>query len=268
MASKSQGTIRVGLGGWIYEPWRGTFYPDGLTQKQELAFASRKLSAIEINATYHKLQKPESFARWHDETPDDFIFALKGSRFITNRRELAGAGEAIERFFGSGMLELKDKLGPINWQLAPTKQLDLADIEAFLRLLPRTLDGRTIRHALEVRHESFRSPEFVALAREHGVAIVLAGDSEHPQIADFAAPLVYARLMGTSESQPLGYAEAELDRWAARAKRLAAGGTPSDLDPVLPSPAKLPARDVFLFVIGGHKVRNPAAALALIERLA
>ena len=137
MATKSRGTIRVGLGGWIYEPWRGTFYPDGLTQKQELAFASRKLSAIEINATYHKLQKPESFAKWHDETPDDFIFALKGSRFITNRRVLASAGEAIERFFGSGMLELKDKLGPINWQLAPTKQLDLADVEAFLRLLPR-----------------------------------------------------------------------------------------------------------------------------------
>ncbi len=210
------------MGGWTYEPWRGTFYPDGLTQKRELAFASRKLSSIEINGTFYGSQKPESFAKWHDETPDDFVFALKGPRFVTNRRVLAEAGETIERFFKSGVMELKDKLGPINWQLVPTKKLDLEDVAGFLRLLPRTVDGRAIRHALEVRHDSFRSPEFVALAREHGVAIVLAGDCEHPQIADPTAPFVYARIMGTAEerggrlrparARPLGGAGQDLGR--------------------------------------------------------
>ena len=268
MTKSAKGVVRVGVGGWTYEPWRGVFYPDGLAHRRELEFASRKLSSIEINGTFYGSQKPESFAKWHDETPDGFVFALKGLRYATNRRVLGEAGETIERFFKSGVMELKDKLGPINWQLMPTKKLDLEDIAGFLKLLPRTVDGRAIRHALEVRHASFRSPEFVALAREHGVAIVLAGDSEHPQIADPTAPFVYARIMGTAEGEAAGYAQPELDRWAERAKIWAAGGMPDGLQTVTPQSSDAVARDVYLYVIGGHKVRNPAAAMALIERLA
>jgi uncharacterized protein YecE (DUF72 family) len=166
--------IRIGIGGWTYEPWRGTFYPAGLTQKRELEYASRRLTSIEINGTYYGSQKSESFAKWHDETPDDFVFALKGPRFTTNRRVLSEAGESIDRFFAGGVMELKEKLGPINWQFMPTKTFDPADFEGFLKRLPKRVEGRAIRHAVEVRHESFRTAEFVALARDHGVAIVIA----------------------------------------------------------------------------------------------
>lgn len=259
--------IRIGVGGWTYEPWRGVFYPKDLTQKRELEYASRKLTSIEINGTFYGSQKPESFAKWHDETPDDFIFALKGPRFATNRRVLAEAGESIERFFGSGVLELKDKLGPINWQFAPTKTFDPADFEAFLRLLPKSVAGRNIRHAVEVRHESFRTPDFVALAREHGTAIVTAGNSEHPQIADLTTPFVYARIMGTTEKQKLGYAPKALDAWVDRAAAWATGGQPKDLAAFGKAKPQKAAREVFLYVISGFKERNPAAAMALIQRL-
>ncbi|MPT22513.1 MAG: DUF72 domain-containing protein, partial [Starkeya sp.] len=168
--------IRIGVGGWTFEPWRGVFYPDGLTQKRELEYAASKLTAIEINGTYYGSQKPESFAKWHAETPEGFVFTLKGPRFTTNRRVLAEAAESIERFFNSGVTELKEKLGPVNWQFMATKKFDPDDFAAFLKLLPKRVDGRDIRHAVEVRHESFKSPDFVALAREHGVAIVHAGD--------------------------------------------------------------------------------------------
>jgi uncharacterized protein YecE (DUF72 family) len=262
------GRIRVGVGGWTFEPWRGAFYPDGLPQKRELEFASRALTAIEINGTYYGSQKPESFARWRDETPDDFVFTVKGPRFATNRRVLAEAGPSIERFFASGVSQLGEKLGPVNWQFLPTKQVDSDDFDAFLSLLPRQVDGLTIRHAVELRHESFRSPACVALARRHGVAIVCAGDGEHPQIADVTAPFVYARIMGTSEKEPLGYPAAALDRWARRARAWASGKAPAGLAPLLDVPADAVARDVFLFVISGEKTRNPAAARALIDRLA
>ena len=189
MTKKATGTIRVGIGGWTYEPWRGAFYPDGLAHKGELAFASQKLTTIEINGTFYRSQSPDTFAKWHDETPDDFVFALKAPRFATTRRVLSEAGKSIERFVTGGILKLGDKLGPINWQLMPTKQLDLDDFAGFLKLLPESVEGRQLRHAVEVRHDSFRSPDFVALARNHGVAIVLAGDSEHPQIADATAPI-------------------------------------------------------------------------------
>ncbi|NIX77279.1 DUF72 domain-containing protein [Microvirga terricola] len=267
MPQDAKPKIHIGIGGWTYEPWRGTFYPEGLTQKRELEYASSKLTSIEINGTYYGSQKPESFAKWHAETPDDFVFALKGPRFTTNRRVLSEAGESIERFFSSGVMELKDKLGPINWQFMPTKKFDPQDFEGFLKLLPKSVEGRTIRHAVEVRHDSFRTPDFIALARDHGVAIVVAADSEHPQIADITAPFVYARLMGTSESEETGYSKKAIALWAERAQVWAAGGVPDGLEIVTPHKGKTGPHDVFMYVISGFKVRNPAAAIAMIDKL-
>jgi uncharacterized protein YecE (DUF72 family) len=267
MAAKKAG-IRVGIGGWTFEPWRGTFYPEDLTQKRELEYASRALTSIEVNGTFYGSQSPATFAKWHDETPDDFIFSLKAPRFATNRRVLADAGESIERFFKSGVLELQDKLGPINWQFATTKQFDPDDFERFLKLLPAKVEGRAIRHALEVRHESFADAAFIKLARKYKVAVVTAGDSKYPQIADVTAPFVYARIMGTTEKQKNGYAKAALDRWTARAKEWAAGGAPEDLQTVsTAAAAKAKSRDVFIYVISGFKERNPAAAMEMIKRL-
>ncbi|MEW6339089.1 MAG: DUF72 domain-containing protein [Paraburkholderia sp.] len=271
MATRTAPQIRVGIGGWTYAPWRGVFYPEDLAQKRELEYASRHLTTIEINGTFYGLQKPESYMKWHDETPDDFVFALKAPRYATNRRVLAEAGDSIERFFASGLTHLKRKLGPVNWQFATTKQFDPEDFEAFLALLPRKLDGQTLKHAVEVRHESFRSEAFVALARKYDVAIVLAADSEYPQIANLTAPFVYARIMGTSETQAQGYSKKALDAWAERARQLAAGSVPADLEPVAAQAAAQAAAkrgaDVFLYVISGFKERNPAAAQAIIERL-
>ncbi len=261
------GAIHIGIGGWVFEPWRGTFYPDGLPQKRELEYAAGKLTSIEINGTYYGSQKPESFARWRAETPDGFVFALKGSRYITNRRVLAEAGPSIEKFFATGVTELKEKLGPINWQFMATKQFDPADFEAFLKLLPKSDGGVALRHAVEVRHDSFRSLDFVALLRAYGVAAIVSADSAYTQIADVTAPFVYARIMGTKEAEPNGYSDAALDVWAQRAKDWAAGGVARGLDAVVAdAPDKTP-REVFLYVISGDKVRNPAAAMALIERL-
>ncbi|MEI9916036.1 MAG: DUF72 domain-containing protein [Methylovirgula sp.] len=257
--------IFIGVGGWTYEPWRGSFYPEGLPQKRELEYMSRALTSIEINGTYYGSQKPESFIKWREETPEDFVFSVKGPRFATNRRVLAESGESIERFFASGVLELKDKLGPINWQFMATKKYDAEDFAKFLVSLPKEIGGQTIRHAIEVRHESFRTPEFVALAREHGVAVVIAGDSEFPQIADVTADFVYARIMGTKEKPKIGYPAKTLDQWAERAEIWAEGGAPKDLETITPKAAKTP-RDVFLYVISGYKERNPRAAMALIER--
>ncbi|QIB36133.1 DUF72 domain-containing protein [Ancylobacter pratisalsi] len=260
--------IRIGVGGWTFEPWRGPFYPDGLAQKRELEFASRKLTAIEINGTYYGSQKPESFAKWRAETPDSFVFTLKGPRFATNRRVLAEAGTSIERFFASGVTELKEKLGPINWQFMATKKFDPADFEGFLKLLPASVDGLPIRHAVEVRHDSFRTPDFIDMARAHGVAVVFAGDSDFPCIADVTAPFVYARVMGTREEEALGYPPEALDAWAGCAKAWAQGVTPAPLaDRLLAPAASVVPREVFFFVISGFKVRNPAAAMALIERV-
>ncbi|WP_025597011.1 DUF72 domain-containing protein [Burkholderia sp. WSM2230] len=261
------GNIRIGIGGWTYAPWRGTFYPEDLTQSRELEYASRHLSSIEINGTFYGLQKPASYEKWYQETPEDFIFSLKAPRYATNRKVLADAGETIERFFASGVLLLKQKLGPINWQFAPTKKFDGEDFEAFLKLLPASIEGVKLRHAIEVRNDSFRTPEFIALARKYKVAVVLAGDSAYPQIADITAPFVYARIMGTTDKQTKGYSAKALDAWAARARELAAGTTPGDLETCGEAPAKPAVRDVYLYVISGFKERNPAAAMALIERL-
>ena len=261
------GLTRVGVGGWTFEPWRGVFYPADLPKTRELEYASRKLTSIEINGTYYRLQKPETFAKWRDETPDDFVFAVKGGRHATNRAVLAEAGESIERFFASGVLLLGDKLGPINWQFAATKKFDPEDFGAFLALLPDSIEGREIRHAVEVRHDSFKTPDFIELARRRGVAVVVAGDSEFPLISDVTAPFVYARIMGANKTHELGYAPAALDVWAGRARIWAAGGSPADLPLIAPAPNSKSARDVFLYAISGFKERNPATALALIERL-
>jgi len=260
------GHIRIGVGGWTYEPWRGTFYPEELVQKRELEYASRKLTSIEINGTFYGSQKPATFAKWHDETPDGFVFALKAPRYATHRSELSGAGPTIKRFVNGGILELQDKLGPINWQLMPTTKFDAVDFEGFLQLLPEKVGGRTLRHAIEARHNSFRVPEFVTLARQYGVAIVVAGDSQYPQIADPTAPFVYARIMGTQPTQPLGYAKSALDLWARRAKTWSEGGAAEGLEMASEQHAGRVDRDVYLYVISGHKVANPAAAQALIER--
>jgi uncharacterized protein YecE (DUF72 family) len=257
------GKIRIGVGGWTYEPWRGAFYPEKLPQKRELEYASRQLTSIEVNGTYYGSQKPESFAKWRDETPDDFVFSLKAPRFATNRKVLATAGESIERFFAGGVMELKDKLGPINWQFMETKKFDAGDFEAFLKLLPKSVEGRDLRHVVEVRHESFATPAFVALARRHQVAIALAGDSDFPQIADPTAPFVYARVMGTTERPRLGYPPKTIKLWAERARAWAEGKSPEGLR-YTAKPAAGPPRDVFLYVISGFKAKNPAAAMALI----
>jgi uncharacterized protein YecE (DUF72 family) len=259
--------IRVGIGGWVYEPWRGVFYPKGLPQAKELSHASRQLSSIEINGTFYGTQKPESFRRWAAETPDDFIFSLKGPRYATHRRVLAEARESIERFFASGVLELKAKLGPILWQFAPTKTFNEDDFAAFLALLPKRVDGQAVRHAVEVRHDSFVVPEFIELLRRHSVAVVLVESNKHPLLADVTSDFVYARLQRTSEEVKTGYSPAALDAWAKRARAWAAGKAPDDLSVLAKAAPKAASRDVFIYMISGAKVRAPAAAVALIERL-
>ncbi len=263
----AQGSIRVGIGGWTYEAWRGTFYPEQLPHKRELEYASRQLTSIEVNGTYYGSQKPATFAKWRDETPEGFVFSVKAPRFAVNRKVLADAGSTIGRFLASGVMELKEKLGAINWQFMPTKQFDAQDFEAFLKLLPKEAAGQALRHVVEVRHDSFRCADFIALAREHAVAVALAGDSGYPQMADATAPFVYARIMGTTAAEKSGYSGKMLDLWAARARAWAGGGAPEGLDYVGPHPKKGKPRDVYLYVISGHKERNPAAAMALIERL-
>ncbi len=263
------GGIRVGVGGWSFAPWRHNFYPKGLSQAQELGFASRKLSAIEINATFYRTQTAESYRRWADEAPDDFIFAIKAHRLTTHRKLLAENGAAIEHFLSSGLLELGEKLGPIVWQFAPTKKFEPEDFEAFLRLLPREADGRRLRHVLEVRHASFCVEGFIALARHYACAICLAESDAYPMIADVTVDLIYARLQKSDATLETGYAPGEIDAWRDRARCWAGGGQPADLPYVgaMPAPAH-DARDVFIFFIAGAKEKNPAAASVLIERLA
>ena len=265
--TKSTGRIRVGVGGWTFEPWRGTFYPKGLQQARELEHASRKLTSIEINGTFYRTQTPASFAKWRDETPDDFVFSIKAPRYVVQKRELATTGESIARFIDSGLSELGSKLGPILWQFAPTRKFVAEDFSTFLDLLPREIGGRPARHALEVRNESFACPEFIDLARRHGAAIVIACDSDYPQIADATANFVYLRVMGAQERPKLGYAPKALDLWAARTTTLAAGEDLADLRRIAAKSGAKGSRDVFFYFISGFKERNPAAAIALIDRL-
>lgn len=259
--------IRVGVGGWTYEPWRGSFFPGSLPHSRELEYASRQLTAIEVNGTYYGTFKPASFKKWHDETPGDFMFSLKASRYATNRRVLADAGESITRFVESGISELGRKLGPIVWQFMPGKAFEPQDFGAFLALLPAAVDGQTLRHVVDVRHESFMTPDFLALARRYRVATVFTDAEQFPSFADLTGDLVYARLMQSEALMATGYADAALDAWAERARLWAAGSAPADL-PGLEAPATGCApREVFIYFINGAKERAPAAAKALLARL-
>jgi uncharacterized protein YecE (DUF72 family) len=264
---KTAGQVRVGIGGWTYEPWRsGVFYPKGHAQARELHYASRAVTTIEINGTYYSTQKPASFRKWADETPEDFVFSVKAHRLATNRRVLAEAGPSIEHFVTSGLAEMKSKLGPILWQFAPHKRFEAEDFEAFLALLPKTLGGLKLRHAIEVRHESFVVPEFVSLARKYNAAIVYAHHETYPEIADVTADFVYGRLQQTAAKVATGYTTAAIKAWAARAKSWAEGKPPQDLS-TLGKVQKPATTDVFLFFISGAKERNPAAAQSLIKEL-
>jgi uncharacterized protein YecE (DUF72 family) len=243
------GTIRIGVGGWTFQPWRGTFYPAGLAHKRELEFAARALTSIEINGTYYSTFKPDSWRKWRDETPDNFVFAVKASRFCTNRKALAAAAESVERFMAQGLTALGGKLGPINWQFMATKKFEAEDFAAFLALLPKEKDGIALRHAVEVRNESFATPAFYDLAARHGVAIVYAKDEDFPEIDQPTANFTYARLMASREDLATGVTPPELDGFARQLGGWAKRG------------------DVFAYFISGAKLRNPAAAQALIKKL-
>ena len=262
-------SMRVGIGGWTYAPWRNNFYPEGWPQARELEYAGRQLSAIEINGTFYSTQKPSSFATWRDATPDGFMFSVKASRYATHRRVLAEAGDSIARFIGSGLAQLGPKLGPIVWQFAPTKRFEAEDFEAFLSLLPGAVDGRALRHVLDVRHASFRCAEYLALARKYSCATVFTDSADHPSFADVTGGLVYARLMCADAKLELGYAPTALDAWAARVRLWARGAQPNDLPRVdeTPSAAAAGPRDVYVFFINGAKERAPAAAMGLLKRL-
>jgi uncharacterized protein YecE (DUF72 family) len=260
--------IRTGIGGWVYPDWRkGAFYPEGLTQKRELEFASRALGAIEINGTYHSLQKPESFRKWREATPEGFVFAVKGSSYITNRKVLASAGEAMVKFYAQGLDELGDRLGPILWQLMGTKKFDAEDIAAFFALLPRELNGLPLRYAIEVGHESFACAEFVKIARAANVAIVWCEQEGRVPIADRTADFAYLRCKNLEAKRATGYSPANLDRIARLCLEWASGEAPQGL-PYAGDPADSAGKsgEVFAFMINGAKERAPAAALALAKK--
>ncbi len=242
--------IRIGIGGWVFAPWRGTFYPPGLTQSRELDYASRHVTSIEINGTFYGAQKPASFRRWRDETPDDFVFSVKGPRYATHRRALAESASSIERFFASGVLELGAKLGPILWQFPATMKYDAENFAAFLALLPPTLEGRKLRHVLEVRHDSFADPGFANLLRRHNVALAFIDAENQTAFDEATADFAYLRLKRAAEDVATGYPAKALDAWAKRARDC------------------VKSRDCFIYVINGAKIRAPAGAMALIERLA
>ena len=265
-ASRAEGT-RVGVGGWTYGPWRGNFFPKGLPRSRKLAYASRQLTTIEVNATFYGTLKPASFKNWHDESPDGFVFSLKAPRYATHRRVLADAGESIARFVQSGVSELGQKLGPIVWQFMPGKAFEPQDFEAFLALLPPSVDGQPLRHVADVRHESFMTLEYLALARRYRVATVFTDAEKYPSFGDLTGDFVYARLMQSEAPIATGYADEALDAWADRARLWAVGSAPADL-PSLEAPAEGCApRDVFIYFINGAKERAPHAAIALLSRL-
>ena len=267
-SSKATDRIRVGIGGWTYEPWRDNFYPADLPQKQELHYASRQVTAIEVNGTYYSTMKPESFRKWHDETPEGFVFSLKATRYATNRKLLASAGESVARFVDSGITELKDKLGPIVWQFMPTKVFDAEDFAAFLTLLPAKAGSHTLRHVMDVRHESFMTTEYLVLARKHGVATVFTDSDKFPSFANLTGDFVYARLMNSNAKLKAGYAPKALAGWADRATQWAGGNAPADLPRVEGADdVAAKSRDVFVFFINGAKEKASAAAGALIAKL-
>ena len=246
----SEGKIRIGIGGWTYAPWRGTFYPDKLPQKQELEFASRALTAIEINATFYGRQSAKSWAAWEKVAPDGFQFAVKGSRYCVMRSKLAEAGEGLAGFFAQGFAGLGAKLGPILWQFTHYRKFDADDIAGFIGLLPQKVDGIELRHVIEPRHESFRDDRFFELCRARNIAVVFEDSDEYPCIEADTANFTYARLQRMNESLATGYDDKALDGFANRARQWARDD-----------------RDAYVFMINGAKVRAPAAALELRKRL-
>lgn len=246
----SEGTIRIGIGGWTYPPWRGTFYPESLVQAKELEYASHALTAIEINATFYSRQSPKSWEKWAKTAPDGFQFAIKGSRYCVTRPKLSEAAEGLGNFFAQGFTALGPKLGPMMWQFAPRRRFDAGDIAGFIDLLPERLDGLPLRHAIEPRHESFRDQKFLDLCRARNITVVFEDSDEYPCIEADTADFTYARLQRMREEVSTGYGDDALDGFAARARTAQAGG-----------------KDAYIFMINGAKVRAPAAALALQERL-
>ena len=259
--------IRVGIGGWTYAPWRGNFYPKGLMQRRELEYASRHVTSIEINGTYYGTQKPATYAKWRDEAPDGFVFSAKAPMRIMQSRQLAKTGPQVEDFIG-GIAELGDKLGPLVWQFDAGLKLEHDAFAAFCALLPREANGRALRHVLDVRDPAFVDAGYLALARRHGFATVFTDSPDYPSFADISADFVYARLMRSRSGIASGYPGDELDAWAQRARRWAQGSEPDDLPKIQADAAPAKPRDVFLYFISAAKERNPAAAMALIERLA
>ena len=260
--------IRVGIGGWTFAPWRDNFYPKGLVQRRELEYASRHVSAIEINGTYYGTQKPATYAKWRDEAPDGFLFSAKAPKRIMQSRVLGKTGPQIDDFIG-GIIELGPKLGPLVWQFDKGPRIEREDFAAFLDLLPPQAGGRRLQHVLDVRDHDFVDADFLALARSHGMATVFTDSTEHPSFADLTSDFVYARLMRSQAEIATGYGGAELDRWAARARLWAAGAEPDDLPRIAPATGTATTRrDVFIYFISSAKERNPAAAMALLGKLA
>ncbi|MHB8912547.1 MAG: DUF72 domain-containing protein [Lysobacter sp.] len=266
-AATAIGGIRVGVGGWTYAPWRDHFYPAGLVQRRELEYASHQLSAIEINGTFYGAQKPATYARWAAQTPDGFMFSLKAPQYVTQRGALAKAGGAARAFVAGGLVEFGERLGPILWQLPPGRAFVRDDLAAFLDALPLALDGKPLRHVLEVRHDSFRDEAYLALARDHRIATVFTDSSDHPSFADITGDFVYARLMRSRAEVDTGYPADELAAWAQRARVWARGGDPDELPHAGERVTGNGPREVFVYFISAAKQRNPAAAIALIERL-
>ena len=260
------GTIRVGIGGWTYAPWRDNFYPKGLVQRRELEYASRHVTAIEVNGTYYGTQKPATYARWRDEAPDGFVFAAKAPKRVMQARVLARTGPQVEDFVG-GIATLGAKLGPLVWQFDRGVRIERDDFAGFLALLPKRADGIALRHVLDVRDPAFVDGDFLALTRSHGCATVFTDSAEHPSFADLTADFAYARLMRARSEVATGYPTAELEAWASRAREWAEGGEPADLPRISAEPAPRRPRDVFVFFIAAAKERNPTSAMALLETL-
>lgn len=262
-AQRDAPAVRVGIGGWTYAPWRDSFYPAGLPHDQELAHASRRFGALEINASFYGQPAPASVARWREATPADFVFSVKAPRAISYRRALAETGDAVQRFVALMQAGLSHKLGPIVWQLPPTRRFDPADLDAFLGALPAQAGGQRVRHALDVRHDSFRTPAYLALARRHRVATVFTDADDRPSFADVTGDFVYLRLMRTDPALPAGCTPQALAQVAACAAAWRDGREPDGVPRIEPPPAPVAPRDVFVYFIAGAKERAPAAALAV-----
>jgi uncharacterized protein YecE (DUF72 family) len=261
------GRIRAGIGGWTFEPWRGVFYPKGLKHADELAYASRHLTAIEINGTYYSSFKPDSWAKWRAATPDGFKFAVKASRFCVNRKVLTDAKPSMDIFLGQGLTELGDRLGPILWQFMATKKFDYDDFAGFMDLLPEKIGDLAASHVIEVRNATFADPKFIGLCRDRNIAICVSENENYPLIPDVTSNLVYLRLISASDEIETGYEPGDLDLWARRFKAYAAGGVPDDLTPIDRNGLPEAPRDVYAFVIHEGKVRAPAAAMEFIRRV-